>query len=137
MPTVVEDPAEVSTVSLVGGILVDLQQLVEQQLQLTRREIEGELRRQSTAAMIVVLGLAVLFLAALMLSLASAQLLHWMISPAGTDPAGMPMWVCQALVSTVLIVIGGILACYGHFKFRSVHPLQDQATRNLQEHKHG
>ena len=131
MPTVVEDPAEVSTVSLVGGILVDLQQLVEQQLQLTRREIEGELRRQSTAAMIVVLGLAVLFLAALMLSLASAQLLHWLTSPAGTDPAGMPMWVCQALVSTVLIVIGGILACYGHSQFRSVHPSQDQATRNL------
>ena len=131
MSTVVEVPVEESTASLVGGILVDLQRLVEQQLQLTRREIEGELRRQSTAAMIVALGMAVLFLAALMLSLASAHLLHWLTSPAGADPARMPMWACQALVGAVLIVVGGMLAFYGQSRFRSGHPSQNQTTKNL------
>ena len=131
MSTVVEDPVEESTVSLVGGILVDLERLVEQQLQLTRREIEGELRRQSTAVIVVVLGMMVLFLAALMLSLASAHLLHWLTSPAGADPARMSMWACQALVSAVLIVIGGVLAFYGQSRFRSIHPPRNQTTKNL------
>ncbi len=131
MSIVVEDSAEERTVSLLHGILTDLQKLVEQQFRLTRREIETELRRQSTAAIIVALGLAALFLAALMLSLASAHLLHWLTSPVGTDPAGMSMWVCQALVGTVLIVIGGILAGYGQSKFRSVDPHSGPATKNL------
>ncbi len=36
----VQDPPEPSTLALVSGILVDLEHLVEQQLPLTRREIE-------------------------------------------------------------------------------------------------
>ena len=131
MSTVVENPVEESTISLVGGILVDLQHLVEQQLQLTRREIEGELRRQSTAALIFALGMAGLFLAAVMLSMAFAHLLHWLTSPVGTDSARIPMWACQALVAAVLIVIGGILAFYGQSKFRWVQPNQTETTKNL------
>lgn len=131
MSTVVDDPAEQTTVSLVGGILVDLQKLVEQQLQLTRREIEGELRRQSITAAIVALGLGVLFLASLMLSLAAAHLLHWLASPSGTDPAWMSMWVCHAVVGGVLVVIGGMLTVYGQSRFRSVQPDPNHATKDL------
>ncbi|MEI8022445.1 MAG: phage holin family protein [Schlesneria sp.] len=131
MSTVVEDPVKESTVSLVGGILVDLQHLVEQQLQLTRREIEGELRRQSTAALIFALGMASLFLASVMLSMAFAHLVHWLTSPAGHDAARIPMWGCQALVAGVLIVIGGSLSFYGQSKFRWVQPNQDKAVKNM------
>ena len=50
MSTVVESPPEQTTASLVNGILSDLHRLVEQQFQLTRHEIEDELRRRAAAA---------------------------------------------------------------------------------------
>lgn len=134
MSTEVEHPPEQTAASLVSGILGDLQHLVEQQFQLTRREVEEELRQRATAAAIFGLGVGVLFLDAIVICLAVAHLLHWMASPAGTDEAWLPLWACYATVSAVLDVIGAVLVLVGRARFSSVEPFQSPVTEILQEH---
>ena len=134
MSTVIQDPPQQTAASLLTGILGDLQQLVEQQFQLTRREIEEELRQRTAAAAVFALGTAAMFLGALMLCLALTHLLHWAALPAGTDPAWIPMWGCYAVVAAVLFILGGILAVVGRARFSAIDPYHNPATELLQEH---
>ncbi len=134
MSAEVEYPPEQTAASLVSGILCDLQHLVEQQFQLTRREIEEELRQRAAAAAVFGLGMAVFFIDAIVICLTLAHWLHWVASPPGTDPAAIPLWVCHAVVAALLVVIGGILALVGRARFRSIDPYQNPVTEILQEH---
>jgi hypothetical protein len=133
MSAEVQGPPEPSTLTLVSGILVDLEHLVEQQLQLTRREIEAELRQSSVAAAIFALGAGILFLALILLCLAGVHLLHLMTSPAGTDPARIPLWACHGIVASLLAVAGGVLIQIARIRFRSVPQCQDPLTEILEE----
>ena len=128
-----ENPPEQSAASLVSGILGDLQHLVEQQFQLTRREIEQELRLRAAAAAVFGVGLGVFFLDAIVLCMTLAHLLHWVASPPGTDPAALPLWACYGVVAVVLVIIGGILTCVGRARFSAVEPFKNPITEILQE----
>ena len=132
-PELVEVPPEQTAASLLSGILGDLQHLVEQQFQLTRREIEVELRQRAAAAAVFGVGMGVFFLDAIVLCLTAAHLLHWVASPPGTDPAAFPLWACYAVVAAVLVVIGGILVQVGRARFSSVEPFKNPITEILQE----
>jgi hypothetical protein len=134
MSVFVKDPPDQTAASLVSGILGDLQHLVEQQFQLTRREIEVELRQRAVGAAMFCVGLGSLFLAALEFSLASAHLLHWAAQSPVADPARLPLWACHALVAAMLAIVGGILALVGRARFKSVGRFQNPATEILQEH---
>ena len=134
MSTEVEYPPEQTAASLVSGILGDLQHLVEQQFQLTRREIEEELRQRVAAAAVFGLGVGVLFLDAIVLCLTAAHLLHWAASPSGTDVAWLPLWACYAVVAAVLAVSGGIMVLVGRARFRSIDSFKNPVTEILQEH---
>ena len=116
-----------------SGILGDLQHLIEQQFQLTRREIEEELRQSAAAGSVFALGVGVFFLDAIVLSLTFAHLLHWMASPPGTDPAWLPLWACYAAPAALLVVIGGILTYVGGARFKSIDRCQNPATEFLKE----
>lgn len=133
MLTDVDYPPEQTAASLVSGILGDLQHLVDQQFQLTRREIEVELRQRAEAAAVIGLGVGFLFLAAISLCLSLSHLLHWAASPIGTDPAWFPLWACHAVVAAVLAVIGVIFAVVGRTKFKSVESFHNPLTEILQE----
>ena len=128
-----QGPPEPSTLALVSGILVDLEHLVEQQLQLTRREIEEELRQSSVAAALLALGVGLFFLAATALCLSGAHLLHWATSPPGTDPAQLPLWACHAIVALLLVVVGGILTQVARIRFRSVPQCRNPLTEIMEE----
>ena len=134
MSTDLEDPLERTASSLLSGILSDLQHLVDQQFQLTRREIEVELRQRAAAGTVFGVGVGILFLAAIALCLTLSHLLHSVASPPGTDPAWLPLWACHAVVAAVLVVCGGILAHVGRARFRSIDPSQNPATEIFQEH---
>ena len=135
MSTNAENRPAQSSISLVRGILVDLEHLVEQQLQLTRREMEDELRQRSADAMIVAIGIGILFLAAGGFCLAFAHLLHWFSSPAGADPAWFPLWACHRVIAVALAVVGGILTHVGRTKFGSVERCQNPVTEIFEEQK--
>lgn len=133
MLTDIEYPPEQTAASLVSGILGDLQHLVDQQFQLTRREIEVELRQRAEATAVIGLGVGFLFLAAISGCLSLSHLLHWVTSPIGTDPAWFPLWACHAVVAAVLGVIGVIFACVGRTKFKSIESFHNPLTQILQE----
>jgi uncharacterized membrane protein YqjE len=132
--TDVQDPPQQTASSLVTGILGDLQRLVEQQFQLTRREIEEELRQRLAAAAVFALGIVALVFGAGLACLSLTHLLYWAASPAGADPAWLPLWACQAMVAAVLCLIGGSLALVGRTRFRSIIPYHNPASEILQEH---
>ena len=134
MSTDVQDPPQQTASSLVTGILGDLQHLVEQQFQLTRREIEEELRQRMAAATVFALGMAAIVFGAGMACLSIAHLLYWAALPAGTDPAWLPLWACHAMVAAVLFLVGGSLALVGRTRFRSIDPYHNPVSEILQEH---
>jgi len=133
MATEVQNRSEQSLSSLVGGIASDVQDLIKQQFQLTRREIEEDLRKGKEAALFLALGAAVAFLGAIALCLMVVHLMHWLSSPVGTDPAVLPLWACHAIVGVALFAIGGIIAYAGQQKLKSVNPLHNPATEALKE----
>ena len=133
MSVYVKDPPDQSTASLVTGILSDLQHLVEQQFRLTRREIEQEIRQRAIAAAVVGCGVVSMILAAVVLCQTLVHLLHWLTLPSGTDPAGLPLWGCHAVVAAALVVIGGVLALVGKARLSAVQSFQNPATELLQE----
>ncbi len=133
MSTDIVDPVEQSAASLVSGILENLQHLVEQQFQLTRRDVEVELRQHASAAVVFSFGIGVCFLGMIVLCLTLVHLLHWVALPPGTDPAGLPLWACHAVVAAGLIIIGGVLGIVGRVRGNSIVPSQNPITQISQE----
>ncbi len=129
-----ESPPEQTAASLVSGILDDLQQLVEQQFHLTRREIEVEFRLRASAAAVVGLGVAVLFLAAIVLCLTVSHLMHWLASSSGSDPASLPLWGCYGIVALALAVSGSTVAYVGRQQLRSIDSRRCSVSDDFQEH---
>lgn len=129
----VTDPTNQTAASLLSGILGDLQDLVEEQFQLTRRQIEDELYQRAAAGLVFAAGMGIFLVDAIFLCLALAHLLHWVASPPGTDPAWFPLWACHAAVAAVLVVIGGVLVIVGLARFRSIKPAKNPVTELKQE----
>jgi len=136
MATEVQNHPEANGVgSLVGGILSDVQDLIKQQLQLTRKEIEADFRKTREAASLLALGLGIFFLGGFSLCLMMAQLLHDSTFPAGTvrDPAGLALWVCHGIVAAVFLLAGACITYAGKKKFDSFNPLPEESAQVLKE----
>jgi len=133
MATEVQNRSEPSLSSLLAGIVSDVQDLVKQQLLLTRKEIEADLRKTWEAAMLFGVGVGISLLSAISFCLMFAHLLHWLTAPQGSDPATVPLWACHAIVGAVLVIIGGALVSVGRQKLKTVDPLHNPATQALKE----
>jgi len=133
MATELQNPTDQSTTALVGGIIDDMQDLVKQQVQLTRKEITEEVHKASAAVQLYALGGAVLFLGLFIGGLALVHLVHWASAPLGSDPAQIPLWACHGIVGGPLMLIGAILAWMGRDKLASIHPLHNVATEALKD----
>ena len=120
-------------VSLVKGIIGNVETLVAQQMRLAQREVAAGLKSRSAAATVVAAGLTFTFLSTLVLCAAAAHGLHWWMSPAGTDPATWPIGACFALVGAVLGPLGLGLTWLGRAKFRSIPPWTGLAENLFQE----
>ncbi len=130
-----QDNASVAT--LVSGIVTDVQDLIKQQLQLTRKEIEADFRKTREAASVLILGIGLFSLGGIALVLMLAHLIHRLTLPAGQvhsfDPATVPLWGCFGIVAAVFLVVGGALAFAGKKKFDSFNPLPDESAQALKE----
>lgn len=120
MPADIDDLPRPSASELLGGIVCDLQRLVDQQLHLTWLEIEEDSHLLKAAFGKMALGAAVASLGALVGCLTLVHFLHWWTSPVNSDPAALPLWACHALVALLLAVLGCILWQVGRFQLRSV-----------------
>jgi len=136
MATEVQNPSDTNSVAgLVSGIVTDVQDLIKQQLQLTRKEIEADFRRTREAASLLIVGIAIAFFGVFSFCLMTAHLIHHLTTPAGyvSDPATVPMWACHGIVAAVLLVAGGGIAFAGKKKFDSFNPLPDESAQVLKE----
>ena len=119
MTTSVQDPPDQSMVSLVGGIVDDVHDLINQQISLTRSEIKDELRKIAEVALIAVAGAGMMLVGAILASLMLVHLLHWFTSPTGADLASVPLWACYGLVGAAFGVVGACFVFHGKKKAQS------------------
>jgi hypothetical protein len=128
-------PGQPSLTALVTGIVSDFQELLKQQLRLTRQEVTADLRRAKDASGMLVVGALVAFVAAIPLVLGLALLLHDLSLPRDApqrDAAALPLWGAMLLVGAVVGAVGALLALRGKAKLDAVHPLEETA-RALKE----
>jgi uncharacterized membrane protein YqjE len=117
------DPA--ATAELVGGILSDAQELVSQQLELFKVEVQDDVRRSMRATALIGAGLGFLMNAIVFLGLTLAYLLH--------EGAGWSLAASMGLTTLVVVLLGGGLVAVGVWLFRSFNPLPDETAAALQE----
>ncbi len=128
MATEVQNHADPSIASLVGGIVSDVQDLVKQQLRLTRQEVETDLRKSKEPVSLLAIGFAFCLAGAFVACLMLAHLLHWLGAPAGTDPSYLPLWASYAIAGSVFLIGGGAIVFAAKKKFEAIGtPLRDTA----------
>jgi len=136
MATEVQNHTETNSVAaLVSGIVTDVQDLIKQQLQLTRKEIEADFRKTREAASVLALGAGIVFFGGFAFCLMLAHLIHYLAIPAEyvRDTATIPLWGCYGIVAAVFLVAGGCIAYVGKKKFDSFNPLPDESAQVLKE----
>jgi len=137
MATEVQNQSEQSMASLVGGIVGDVQDLIKQQLALTRKEIESDLRKTREAGTLLGVGVGLALFGCFALCLMLAHLIHFVSTPAAlqasAEPAAIPLWGCYGIVTLLLLGVGGALAFAGKKKFDSFNPLPDESAQALKE----
>jgi uncharacterized membrane protein YqjE len=111
---------------LVAGIVSDAQALIRQQLTLFQTEMKNDLRRTKEATIPLLIGVAVCFLAGLILCMACADLILY-IWPTCSRFAAF------GIVGIVLAIIGGALVYTGKAKFDAFNPLPEKAVEGLKE----
>jgi len=119
--------------ALLSGIANDLQDLIKQQLLLTRKEMEADFRKSAEAASTLALGVSLSLVALAFLGLMLAHGLHLMFAPTHIDPSSLPLCGCYGIVGILFAVAGGALVYAGIKKFASFNPLPDESAAALQE----
>jgi hypothetical protein len=133
MATEVQNPNEQSLATLVGGIVHDLQDLIKQQVQLTRQEIGEDFRKLREAASLLVVGIMLIIPGVFCAALVLAHLIHWLTLRADQlDPSYVPLWVCYLIASVVFLALGGGLAFLGKQRMDAIR-VAPQTTQALQE----
>lgn len=116
-----------SITALVSGIVKDVQELTKQQLALFKEEMKEDFRKTRDVALSWAIGLAAFMVAAIMLAITVAELLHWAM------PTIMPLWACYLIVTCITAVTGGALVYAGQKKLETFNPLPEQSVRALKE----
>jgi len=134
MPAEVQTPAEgTSFTSLVKGIVSDVGDLIKQEFRFAQAELKTDLRRTGQASLFLIVGAVTAFLGLGVLVLMLVHLLHWLTSPAGLDPAGLPLWACHAIVGFLVAGTGVVLLLVGKKRFDSFNPLPDETAQSIKE----
>jgi hypothetical protein len=115
MTTKVESNPEVSTTSLVSGIVNDAQELFKHQLELFKAELKQDAEKAREGAALMSLGAGLGFVGLIVLAFAVAHLLAW-----ATDTA---LWPWYALVGGGVFVVGLALMAYVYMRLREAKPL--------------
>jgi hypothetical protein len=118
---------EPGVTNIVTGIIHDLQELLRQELNLFRQEVKNDVRKTKEAIVALSAGAGILVLGAILLSLMLVDLLRWEF------PNALPLWVCYAIVGSLLVLGGGVLFHSGKRKLSSFNPLPDQTVGTLRE----
>jgi hypothetical protein len=129
----VHPSSEVSTTSLLRGIINDIGDLIRHEIRFARTEIKSDFRKTKEAATVLTLGVGTTVLGVILVALMLVFLLHWLTAPAGLDPAVIPLWGCFGIVSALFLATGAALVWLGYQKFESFNPLPVETAQTLKE----
>jgi len=116
---------EPSMTSLVSGIITDAQDLIKQQLDLVRHEIQEDVRKAKEAAASLALGLGVAAVGAILFGTMFVYLLHEM--------AGLPLWASFGIVGGIMLVVGLVLTYLAKKEAETINPLEGESAKALEE----
>lgn len=133
MATEVQNHSEQSVASLLSGIVSDFQDLVKQQLRLTRQEIETELSKSKAPVSLLAAGWLICLVGVFAFCLMLAHLLHWLGMPAGSDPSSLPLWASFAIVSGLFLILGGGVILAAKNKFEAIGTPLHETVEALKE----
>jgi hypothetical protein len=118
--------AEPTALGLVGGIINDVQCLIQQQLAMFRQELRNDVVRGKKAALVLGVGVGMSMAGVGFLLLMVPLLLQWAL------PA-LPLWACFGIVGGVVAVLGGVVVYAGVKTFESIDVLSSQAVESFKE----
>jgi hypothetical protein len=133
METQVPNSPEPGVSTLVKGIVTDIGDLIRQQIQFAKKEVQTDLRKSKEAVTALAIGAGVAFLGILFMGFMLVHLLHWIAAPPGADPSSFPLWSCYAAVGLVCLGSAAALIQAGRKKFASFNPLPDQTVETMKE----
>jgi len=122
-----ETPPGPSMTTLVAGIVNDLQQLMRQELQLAKREVQQEWDKTKSAAGSMAAGGGILGLAAVLFCFMFVHLLFHYVGET------IPLWGCYGIVGLVLAILGGILVAVGRTKATDINVIPPQTAETMKE----
>jgi hypothetical protein len=126
MSTDLKTAPEAPVTALVSGIIGDAQDLLKQQLQLFKHELQAEFRLTVEALLAFAVGACVGFAGILMAAMTLAYLLQW------TAPE-LPLWACFGIVGLVLLVASAALCYAGKLKLESFRATTEEGLHALKE----
>lgn len=119
--------AEPGPGALVGDIVEDARELLNQQLLLFKAEVRQDVVKAKSAAVLLAGGAAAGLLAAILLSLMLVHLVLWAAPTA-------PTWVGYAAVGVFLVIVGGGLAYWAMSRVTTtLNPLPVQSVQGVKE----
>jgi hypothetical protein len=125
MATQAPSTSEPGMASLVKGIVSDVKDLFEQQIQLARTEIKADLRKSKEAVTLLAVGAGSAAVGVLFFGLMLVHLLHWLTAPPEGDLSRLPLWGCHAIVAGLFLVIGAGFFFTGRKMFDSFTPMKE------------
>lgn len=114
-----------SFVSLLGGIANDAKELLLQEVALTKREVQYELRKAKTAAIALGSAIGIIATGGVLLMLALVHMLDAFTV--------VPLWGCYGIVASVLVVLGALLLAAGKTKAEEVDVVPQQTLERIKE----
>lgn len=116
---------------LVSGIVHDASELIKQQFQLLKVEVQEDSRKTREAAFWAGLGLGTTLVGSIILCMALALLLSWSFdTPAGSYSR---VWVWFLVVGAAATTLGVGWLLQARAQFSSFNPLPDKTAEALQE----
>lgn len=125
MATDLRTSPEPSVTTLVSGIVSDIQELTKQQLALFKHEMASDLRTTKAIALSSGIGLAGLFLGAILLALTLVHLLNFATT--------IPLWGCYGIVGAAVAAAGAVLLYASKQQLESFNPLPEESVTELKE----
>ena len=96
---------EPSVAVLLGGIVNDARDLLEQEVAMLKLEARGELRKAKSAAIALGIGIGLVAAGGMLLSVMLAQVLAVFTE--------IPLWGCYGIVGSGLVILGGVWLAVG------------------------
>jgi len=120
MTTKVDSSPEVSTTSLLSGIVNDAQDLFKHQLELFKAELKQDMEKAREGAVTMSIGAGLGFVGLIVLAFAAAHFLAWT-----TD---MSLWAWYGIVGGAIFAVGGAMVAYVFMRIKESKPMSITAN---------